>query len=115
MIGTNDISANTGTDQIAERLDVLIGKIVTSAPKALIVVAKVTPIRWNPAALTTYNSKIPSIVEKRAARGEHMISVDMSSMPTTNLSTSDGLHPTDAGYAYMADTWYSAIKTYLPK
>lgn len=114
MIGTNDISATTGTDKIADRLDVLLGKIVTAAPKALLVVAQVTPIRWNPAALTTYNSKIPTLVQTRAKAGQHIVAVDMSKMPTSAQAT-DGLHPNDTGYAYMADTWYAAIKTYLPK
>jgi lysophospholipase L1-like esterase len=114
MIGTNDISGTKGTDTIADRLDVLLGKVVAAAPKALIVVAQVTPIRWNPAALSTYNAKIPTLIQKRAANGQHLVSVDMSKMPAAALS-SDGIHPNDTGYAYMADVWYSAIKTYLPK
>jgi hypothetical protein len=102
-------------------LDVLLGKIVTAAPKALIVVALVTPIRWNPAELTTYNSKIPQPVQKRATSERHTISVDMSQMPASSLA-SDGLHPNDTSYTHndtsythMADVWYTAIKRYLPK
>jgi lysophospholipase L1-like esterase len=114
MIGTNDIQAPKGTDKIADRLDVLLGKIVSTAPKALVVVAQVTPIPSNPAALAPYNTKIPQLVQKRAASGQHIISVDMSKMPTSSLG-SDKLHPNDSGYSYMADVWYTAIKTYLPK
>jgi acyl-CoA thioesterase I len=114
--GPNQVSidAARGTDKIADRLDVLLGKIVNVAPKALIVVAQVTPIKRNPAPLATYNSKIPALVQKRAASGQHRISVDMSQMPTSSLA-SDGLHPNDTGYTYMADVWYTAIKSYLPK
>lgn len=39
--------------------------------------------------------------------------VDMSKMPTSQLA--DGVHPNDAGYSYMADVWYAAIKDLLPK
>lgn len=114
MIGTNDVNSSKGTDTIAERLDVLLGKIIAVAPKALVVVAQATPIRWNPAALSPYNAKIPALIQKRAANGQHIVSVDMSKMPTTALA-SDGIHPNDTGYSYMADVWYAAIKGYLPK
>jgi lysophospholipase L1-like esterase len=114
MIGTNDVSADKGTDKIAERLETLLDKIVQAAPDALIVVAKPTPISWNPAALGTYNSKIPGIVQARAAKGQHMLSVDMSKMPASNLA-SDGLHPNDQGYAYMAEVWYAAVKDFFPR
>lgn len=44
--------------------------------------------------------------------------VDMYTAITSNTSyktalMSDELHPKDAGYAVMAQTWYAAIKTYL--
>jgi lysophospholipase L1-like esterase len=36
----------------------------------------------------------------------------MSKMPTNELQ-SDNLHPNDAGYAYMGDVWYAALKGVL--
>jgi lysophospholipase L1-like esterase len=113
MIGTNDVSADKGTDMIATRLDALLGKIVQTAPQALVVVAQLTPIGWNPAAATSYNAKIPGLVQTRVGKGQHLAVVDMSKMPTANLN-SDSLHPNDAGYAFMASVWYAAIKDYLP-
>lgn len=114
MIGTNDVSATMGTDMIATRLDTLLGKIVQTAPNALVVTAQLTPIGWKPAAATNYNAKIPGIVQARVAKGQHLAVVDMSKMSTANLN-SDSLHPTDAGYAFMANVWYTAIQSYLPK
>lgn len=114
MIGTNDVSATMGTDMIAERLDRLLDKVVQAAPKALVVVATITPISWNPAAATNYNAKIPGLVQARAGKGQHLVTVDMSKMPAANLA-SDGLHPNDGGYAFMAGVWYAAIEDFLPK
>ncbi len=114
MIGTNDVSASKGTDMIAERLDTLLGKIVQAAPKALVVVAQLTPIGWKPQAAAAYNAKIPGLVSARVGKGQHMAVVDMSPMPAANLN-SDSLHPNDVGYAFMADVWYAAIKGYLPE
>jgi len=114
MIGTNDVSAEQGTNTIADRLETLLDAIVATAPDALIVVAVPTPISWNPASLQTYSERIPEIVAARAAQGEHMVVADMSQMPSNNLA-SDGLHPNDQGYVYMANVWYEVIAGLLPQ
>ncbi|MDF3071836.1 MAG: hypothetical protein K0R38_7437, partial [Polyangiaceae bacterium] len=112
MIGTNDVSASQGTSTIHERLDSLLGKITGAAPNALVVVAQITPIGWNPAARTAYNARLPGLVQARASQGQHVVLVDMGKMPSSGLS-SDSLHPNDSGYGFMARTWYDAIANYL--
>jgi len=112
MIGTNDLFARE-TNQMAARLEVLLDKIVQNAPSALIVLAQITPLRSGSAALTAYNAQIPGIVQARAAKGEHLIGVDMSKLPVSSLS-SDGTHPNDSGDAYIANVWYEALRTLLP-
>jgi lysophospholipase L1-like esterase len=84
------------------------------APNALIVLAHIIPLASANAALMSYNGKIPEIVRAHAAKGQHIIGVDMSKLPQSGLS-SDGTHPNDQGYAYMASIWYAAIKDLLPK
>jgi lysophospholipase L1-like esterase len=111
-IGTNDLFARD-TANMAKRLDVLLDKIVANAPNSLLVLAQITPRSEPNAALTAYNAKIPGMVQTRAAAGQHIIGVDMSTLPKSNLS--DGTHPNDTGYAYMANVWYTAIKDLLPK
>jgi lysophospholipase L1-like esterase len=110
MIGTNDLFARD-TANMATRLEVLLDEIAKDAPKALIVLSQITPLDSNNSALTAYNAKIPGIVQSHAARGQHIIGVDMSKLPTNQLA--DGTHPTDQGYAYMANIWYAAIKDLL--
>lgn len=112
-IGTNDItSTGSASATTSDRLDGLLDKIKAAAPNALIVVAKITPVSYTSADLDNYNSKIPGIVQAHAAKGEHVVSVDMSKMPKSDLAT-DGVHPNDQGYAYMANVWYTAIRDYL--
>jgi lysophospholipase L1-like esterase len=113
MIGTNDVYATSGQGTLSNRLEGLLDKIIQTAPSALIVLATLTPLASTNATLTAYNAKLPTIVQARAAKGQHIVLVDMSKMPTSQLS--DGVHPNDQGYAYMADVWYAAIKAYLPK
>ena len=114
MIGTNDItSTGTAATTTSTRLDGLLGKIVGVAPNALIVVAEIPPVSYTSADLTNYNSKIPGIVQARAAQGQHIVLADMSQMPKSDLS-SDNVHPNDQGYAYIANVWYTAIQNVLP-
>ena len=113
-IGTNDLFARD-TANMSTRLEALIDKIAANAPSALIVLAQITPRGTTDAALTTYNSRIPGIVQSHAAKGQHIIGVDMSKLPVPSDLNSDGTHPNDQGYAYMAGIWYAAIKDLLPK
>jgi hypothetical protein len=111
MIGTNDLFARD-TANMATRLEVLLDKIAQNAPKALIVLAQLTPRGQSDPNLTAYNAKLPGIVQAHAAKGQHLIGVDMSKLPTNLLA--DGTHPNDQGYAYMANVWHAAIKDLLP-
>ena len=96
MIGTNDIAQNDNVMAAPKRLGGLIDKLVMSAPDALIVVAKLTPLSRS-TAVQTYNSAIPAIVEERAAAGRHVILVDQfTGFPTSELG--DGVHPNEQGY-----------------
>ena len=50
-----------------------------------------------------------------AAKGQHVVGVDMSKLPVPADIGSDNVHPNDQGYAYIAYIWYAAIKNLLPK
>jgi lysophospholipase L1-like esterase len=125
-IGANDLFPTKDGAGMATRLDALVEKIATNAPRALIVLAQITPVGTSNnghtqaqvdeanAAQALYNSKIPAIVQSHLAKGQHIIGVDMSQMPLSGLTTAS-LHPNDQGYAYMAGIWYAAIKDLLPE
>jgi lysophospholipase L1-like esterase len=110
-IGTNDLTSSNAKSTTSDRLDSLITKIVGVAPDALVVVAKLIPLGYSSSDWTNYNAKIPTIVQAHVAQGQHIVMVDMSTLPTSQLN---GVHPTDQGYSYMANIWYEAIKGFLP-
>jgi len=58
-------------------------------------------------------TKIPDVV--KAHTSGHVIMVDMSTLPTSDIRGNGNVHPTDQGYADMANLWYGAIKSYLPQ
>lgn len=125
-IGTNDLFSTKDTATMSTRLDALVEMIAQNAPSALIVLAQLTPVGATNnghtqaqvdaanAAQMAYNGAIPGIVDSHAAKGQHIVMVDMSKLPVPQGLTTDSVHPNDLGYAYMASIWYAAIKDLLP-
>jgi hypothetical protein len=115
-IGTNDQGSLSAT-QMTTDLSGLIDKLITNAPNALIVVAKIIPLGYGTnSVIQTYNQAIPGIVQQRASAGKHITIVDMyGGFTPTSMLGSDNIHPNSAGYKFMADRWYSVIGSLLPK
>jgi lysophospholipase L1-like esterase len=113
MVGTNDVLNRDALDQAPTRLGNLLDQMVTAAPNALIVVAKITPMSGSVDEIQNYNDAIPVVVGSKVDAGKHVIIVDQNAgFPLDELV--DGVHPTPAGYARMAGVWYTAIAPYLP-
>jgi lysophospholipase L1-like esterase len=115
-IGTNDQGSLTAP-AMAEDLAGLLDEIIAEAPDAYVVVAQIIPLGYGDnRVIQNYNQAIPGIVEERASAGKHVTTVDMYTgfTPSTMLGT-DNIHPNSAGYAFMADHWYSVIGTLLPE
>jgi lysophospholipase L1-like esterase len=110
--GTNDMTMNADPTTTANQLSTLLTNLVNAAPDALIVVAKIVPLGYSNSNYTSYIAKIPGIVQSHTSG--HVIMVDMSTLPTSDIHGSGNVHPTDQGYADMANLWYGAIKGYLP-
>ena len=114
MVGTNDIYWNTGQINVINyqaNLTTLINKILTLRPTARVIVADITPWPAQSANVATINSGVKAVVAALKAQAKQVSEVDMNSaFPSTGLS-SDGVHPNDSGYAWMADQWYAAILT----
>ena len=121
MIGTNDVNISLDLANAPTRLGALLDRITTDAPNALLVVARLTPTTNDTTngRVRTYNDAIPGVVQTRVAAGKHIVVVDMYAAFTANTSyktalMNDELHPNNAGYMTMANTWYAAISAYLP-
>jgi lysophospholipase L1-like esterase len=111
--GTNDTSRSpTG---MTDRLGALIDHIIEDGPNVLLVVTTIIPIKQGSYGSVgeTFDNAVPAVVQKRIDAGKHVILVDMfKNFPSAGLS-SDGVHPNQQGYDWMAGVWYDAIKGYL--
>jgi lysophospholipase L1-like esterase len=111
--GTNDMTMNADPTTTANQLSTLITNLVNAAPDALIVVAKIVPLGYSNTNYNSYIAKIPGVVQAHSSN--HVVMVDMSTLPTSDIRGNGNVHPTDQGYADMANLWYGAIKSYLPQ
>ena len=81
MIGTNDLFARD-TAGMATRLEALLDKVAAErAERAHRARADHTARSTDDRNLTAYNAKIPGIIQAHAAKGQHIIGVDMSKLP----------------------------------
>jgi lysophospholipase L1-like esterase len=123
MIGTNDTAWWTAenADQIGARHNALIEQLRTTRPHASIFVASIPPQTQalippnnvDRAALTQQlNDVIKSNVEARVALGQRVRFVDVNSALTT-ADLYDGIHPTEAAHAMVAQMFLEAIRAAL--
>jgi hypothetical protein len=121
MIGTNDINGNDNVANAPTRLGSLIDQIASGAPSALVVVASIIPTQNDGTNqnFRTYNAAIPGVVSKAAAAGKHVVLLDNYAAFSADSSyktklMSDNLHPNDAGYVVLGQSFYGAISAVLP-
>jgi len=123
MAGTNDTAWWTAenAEQIGARHNALIEQIRTARPNAWIFVASIAPqasaiIQPNNidrAVLTQqFNAVIRRNVDARIAAGQRVRFVDVNAALTT-ADLYDGIHPTEAGQAKIAQRFLDAIRAAL--
>ena len=115
LVGANDISqatlGNTNINVVnyQTNLTALINKLVTLRPNAKVVTADITPWPSESAYVTTVISLIHTVVTNFQSQGAQVSEVDLNTQFPANGISSDGLHPNDTGYTFMAGQWYNAL------
>jgi autotransporter-associated beta strand protein len=110
MIGINDAQTALSTEQT--NLNALLTKITTERPNAKLIVAQIipstasgTPAGW----VNGYNAIVASLVASFQAAGKHISMVDLNTGFPAGGLISDGVHPNDLGFVFMAQQWYNAL------
>jgi hypothetical protein len=106
MIGTNN-AGDPDQAAVHTQLHAMLTKLTTLRPNSRLLVAQITPS--NRPYNVTYNAAVGSEVAGLQAAGKHVSVVDMYTNFPANGLYSDGLHPNDVGFAFMAQQWFDAI------
>ena len=112
LAGTNDTSGVTPNCTVANyrtNLGTLVKKLVTLRPNAHLIMADITPIAGYASTVATMNSAVNAVAAEYLALGSHVSVADLNTSFPSNGLSSDGVHPNDVGYAWMANQWCDAI------
>jgi lysophospholipase L1-like esterase len=122
-IGTNDISKEQDTDEIANEIGEILDNIDTwenaNGKDIWVFLARIVNRNDSTDALgqatTALNNKIQSLADARSAAGDKLVVVDMESALTYPDDMYDEDHPNESGYGKMAVVWYDALNSFLPE
>jgi len=122
LIGANDIGRGRDPWRVATNdMPALLDIIFSNAPKANVILAKITSL-YNASAgslnygayytnVSIYNAALQAMVNQRRALGQSVSLADMFSVVTINtLFNSDHLHPNAAGLQAIAQEWFTRIQ-----
>ncbi len=111
MIGTNDVLSDHQLSTAPDRLSTLLDTIAQHSPNTDVLVATIIPIDnvTDQQQADAYNATIPGMVQQKRDAGKKVHFVDMASIAVSDLA--DGVHPSEAGYAKIAQVWANAITT----
>ncbi len=114
-IGTNDAGTGVALSQGTANLSAIIATIFQKDPKVLLLLGEVTPRTDNASYnswINQYNTYMPGLVAQYSASGDNIELVNLNTNFPVSNGLTDGLHPNNTGYAFMATQWYNAIMTY---
>ncbi len=126
LAGTNDVAQKYSGAVINQRMEAFMNMVYSRAPKARIVVSSVPPLvysdanfpnacNWTCPQLTDFNNSVPALVAKFKAQGKKAYFADLSGaglIPST-VDFPDKVHPSEAAYEKMANTYYPVIKPFF--
>ncbi|GLZ01981.1 SGNH/GDSL hydrolase family protein [Actinoplanes sp. NBRC 103695] len=114
-VGTNDTIQNYDLPNAPARMRALVQRIVAARPGIAVVFSTLVPSRdaGNNAETQAFNAQLPAIARDEQAAGHRVHLADLNSSLTVDDISSDGIHPTDAGYVKMGNIWYSALRPVL--
>jgi hypothetical protein len=118
-IGTNDISQDQDVSSTVSEVNDILDRIDAKSTATVVFLARIINrnddayhayrIQWT----TYYNSLLKSLADTRNANGDEIIVVDQEAALNYPGDLADRVHPNDAGYATMAQCWFTALSDYL--
>lgn len=114
-VGTNDTIQNHDLTTAPARLHLLIDQIIADRPGALVLVSTLvpSPVPLRDQRVVAFNAALPGVVAAERTAGRHVYLVDLYGALTTADISNDKIHPTEAGYAKIAERWFEVLAPLL--
>jgi lysophospholipase L1-like esterase len=112
LCGSNDITQNYDTANMAQRMGVLIDRLFAAIPGVVVIVSTLPPRgdATSDATTVVFNANVTYLVNtyQRAGKLARIVDTHNQWFTTADLNA-DGLHLTDAGYVKLARVFYDGI------
>jgi lysophospholipase L1-like esterase len=120
-IGTNDIGGGQSAPGIKTEIDAILDNIDQFEADSSMAITVFLAQIINRSDTTSsrgletkeLNDSLAVLADRRVAAGDDIVLVDLEHCLTYPGDLPDGVHPDDAGYVKMADTWFSALDDFL--
>lgn len=120
-VGTNDITYGEG-GLLPARVRTLLDHLYAATPTARVLLAQIiatsgeytTPGSTRAQQTNAWNTAVATLVGDYRARGFAITAVDQySALGASDFPVDDAFHPSEGGYAKMAQAWFTALKPLL--
>lgn len=109
LVGSNDLSKDQDANAQAN-LRALLAEFTTLLPDAKVLIADLPPEpTYGSLRVNAWNAAVDEAVSYFQSVGKKVYGVDLNTDFPSNGLTSDGVHPNDVGYVWMAGQWNAAI------
>jgi lysophospholipase L1-like esterase len=113
-IGTNDISQGQSVSSTVTNVRDILDRIDAKSTATEVFLARIiNRTDGYSAATTTYNIQLQALANTRIANGDLITVVDQEAALNYSSDLADVVHPNDAGYAKMAQCWFTPVSSYL--
>jgi lysophospholipase L1-like esterase len=109
-IGTNDLVQGASAQEAASSMGSLLDTLTAAKPEMAVILSTLIPLHEGDATWRETNASFARLVAQRAAAGERVLLADMGAGgPQAGDQIPDGVHPSGAGYALMAQVWHPVV------
>jgi len=112
FVGSNNMNKDTDAEKSPAAMGKTLDGLFKAAPNATILVSSLTTSKDEAAAkrIEKFAKDLVPVVKTRADAGKHVYLVDMTKLLDTKTDFKDTLHPNDAGFKKIADSWYKGLE-----
>jgi len=108
-LGTNDVNMGKTLPEIMAAFSKLMEQLRQSKPTMKIIVAKIIPLRMNPAKVTDLNKQIAAQIPPKTTATSPITLVDCWTGFDSGPDLKDGVHPSDSGDKKMVKCFHAAL------
>ncbi|AEO70515.1 carbohydrate esterase family 3 protein [Thermothielavioides terrestris NRRL 8126] len=108
-VGTNDCSNNIDLDHAGDRMEALVTDIFNSVPGVVVIMSTLLPSPGVKDCAARVSAQYRAVAKKLQNGRLALADFNAAMSGDASMFSDDPIHPSDAGYKFMASVWWDAI------